>query len=187
MDADSGHISISNPEVRLWASSKFAKAWYVDARESVAYVDRNARRREIVFSVCCVENYLVEWVRDDIVKPHFQELVTYFPEKERDGIRERWKRVVKHLRKDGKTPACQDFNSVTWSDFCRLVEFRNGLVHGRPSRPAEASQKPGLQPLPTPAELDSLEGGWAVEVVRNLITDLHNTVGTTPPVWLARH
>ena len=133
--------------------------------------------------MCCSESYLVEWVRDDVLNRSFEELERYFPDNDRDGIRERWKRVVKALHAHGRIPACQDFGGATWKEFFRLVEFRNGLVHGGASRPAEASQRPGLLPSPTPVELDSLQG-WAIGVVYDLITDLHHTVGTKPPKWL---
>ena len=62
LHAEPGHYRIDfNPDVRLWAAHHYAGAWYTDAKESIAAFDRNGRPREILFSVCCAESYLVEW------------------------------------------------------------------------------------------------------------------------------
>jgi hypothetical protein len=70
------------------AFSRFAEAWFADARREAAPAtagDLHARRREIVFSVHSLESYLVEWVVDLLATRVgraglLDALQTYFPE-----------------------------------------------------------------------------------------------------------
>jgi hypothetical protein len=51
----------------VWLSYSFAAEWFNDAlTEARAGKDHHARRREILFAVCCAESYLVEWIRDQV-------------------------------------------------------------------------------------------------------------------------
>ena len=63
-----------------WIYQSFAKAWFKDALNEVRHgIDINSRRREIIFAVAFAESYLVEWVRDDILKKDFGKFNLYFP------------------------------------------------------------------------------------------------------------
>jgi len=180
----SGEMSLAGYAPPVWIASTFAPRWYADAiQEARVGVGRDARRREIVFAVCSAESYLVEWVRDSVLNREFDDLSKYFPAGKLEGILDRWKRVVKDLTADGRISKSQAFGGKVWQDFVELVEYRNGLVHGRSSRPATSGQPANLNPVPSMDLLDQLAPGWAAKVVQVLVNDLHSTVGTAPPAW----
>ena len=84
--------------ITAWKSYSFAPEWYEDAlNEARGGKDHHSRRREVVFAVCCIESYLFEWVRDDVLNREFSSLQNYFPDDHLRGIRERWKEVIKTL------------------------------------------------------------------------------------------
>src|SRR5919112_3743691 len=66
-------------ELTVWLTYSFAPEWFEDAlNEAKRGADHNARRREIVFAVCCAESYLFEWVRDEIIgKSNMERLMKY--------------------------------------------------------------------------------------------------------------
>ena len=213
-----GGMNIDAPQAKLWLTSPFAREWYADAlREARDRDGRHPRRREIVFAVCCVESYLVEWVLIEVLNRDFDQLAEYFPgkrkpdpdgrtgglyarfkrflrcvrgrgpkrERQRVGVSDRWKNVIKKLESKGKIAKAQDFGTSTWGEFRKLVDYRDGLVHGVASRPYEASQAAELQPNPSPDDFDNkIEAGWPTKVVYDLLSDLHTTMGTKPPTWL---
>ena len=85
-----------------WNSFSFARDWFEDAlREAQTGKDHNSRRREIVFAVCCVESYLIEWLRDDVLNRKFDSFPRYFPPGDHRGIRPRWKGVIRKAHSDG--------------------------------------------------------------------------------------
>jgi len=74
----------SSPPILL-RSHRFAPEWFEDALSeargpTLAIVpdNRNSKRREILFAVCCVEAYLIEWVYEDILCEDSKRLLTYF-------------------------------------------------------------------------------------------------------------
>jgi hypothetical protein len=93
--AESGSFNIEGSPAILWLSASFARAWYEDALAEARAGDtfQHRRRREIVFAVCAVESYLLEWVRDDVLSRNFAALNTYFPPDRHRGI----KAVFPHL------------------------------------------------------------------------------------------
>jgi hypothetical protein len=185
LNADGFSVNADIGDAKLWLDLSFAKSWYDDAVEQSRLPNsRDAMRREIIFAVCAAESYLLEWVRDAVLNRKHDELPNYFPANRKVGVQKRWKAVVKQVAKDRNSQS-QRFNSGIWNDFCTLVDFRDGLVHGSASRPQEAGQHKDLQPYPPPAELDRKSPGWAVGVVRALIEDLHRAAGTTPQKWLS--
>ena len=177
-------------EVTLWVSYSFASEWFEDAlHEAKTGDNHNARRREIVFAVCCAESYLFEWVRDSVLdRSDFVKLVEdlnkYFPPDSREGVLDRWKGVPKKLQSDRLIPTVPNLSQAYWSDFRRLVDMRNGLVHARASRPGTVQQPQKEKPLPSKGDLDNLQSGWATNVVVELIKNLHSTVNTPTPSWL---
>ena len=172
-------------DVTTWLSYSFAREWYSDAlNEACKRNDHHARRREIVFAVSSSESYLLEWVRDAVLQRDFHKLETYFPAGERRPGVEKWKEIPKQLKEDGLIPSTPDLGGKTWADFKELVEYRNGLLHARASRPATDGLPPESMPLPSKGVLDKLDPGWATKVVRWLIVDLHKAVGTASPEWL---
>jgi hypothetical protein len=163
--------------VTLWQSDNFAHEWFADAlSEAQNGQDDHARAREILFAVCFAESYLFEWVRDEVLKRDFSKLKDYFKPEERPSVLEKWKDIPKQLN-------VPDFNN--WGEFCKLVNYRNGLIHGIASRPWTCPQPTDIEkPVPSKAMLDALSPGWAVRVVVTLVECLHNTSGTPLPTWL---
>jgi hypothetical protein len=172
-----------------WNSYSFAPEWFKDAlSEARTSQDHHSHRREILFAVCFVESYLFEWVRDEVLSREFNELGKYFfhPGKP-PGIRERWKTVIKQLEGNKKILKAPSFGYSDWNDFVKLVNYRNGLVHARASRPETNSpiSQAYAPPEPSKTELGQLQAGWAVSVVVALVRHLHDAVGTPAPDWLA--
>src|SRR5947209_8312158 len=68
----------SRPAIPI-SAYRWAPAWFEDAlSEARGANGRNARRREIVFAVCCVEGYLLEWIFHDMLDGDRGRLLTYF-------------------------------------------------------------------------------------------------------------
>lgn len=177
----SGSFHIEGGEASFWILGTFAPQWFADAQVEAKNGGFDARRREIIFSVAAAESYLLEWVRDDVLKQKYDEIIDYFPARKRRGIKEKWKDIPKELLKKKKIKSSPDLGGETWADFCTLVKFRNGLLHASASRP---ESKDGSGPSPSSSQRNELSAGWAVKVVRDLILDLNDAAGTTPPDWL---
>ena len=168
-------------------SANFASCWYADAKsEAIDIGDPQRRRREITFSVAAAESYLLEWVRDEVLKRDLRRLDTYFPPGRHRGVTDKWKEVTKALASNGLIALAPSFAGQTWQNFRRLVCFRNGLIHARASRPQTAGLSKSQLPVPSMEELQTLEPGWAVGVVTALIRELHLATGTKEPDWLGR-
>lgn len=174
-------------EVVVWLAARFAEKWFSDAMREASSAGPDARRREVVFAVCFAESYLVEWVRIDALKgQNIDRVADYFPLADRNlGIDERWKKVPKNLRAEGVIAGCPDYErSACWPDFLLLLKYRNGLVHGRASRPDTEGLDERIRPLPAPGDLNTLPQGWPTRVVVALVRELHASAGTRPPEWL---
>jgi len=169
----------------VWRSYHFAPEWYADALNEARHgSDHNARRREIVFAVCSAESYLFECVRDSVLQRNFNELNNYFPPGKKRPVTTKWNEIPKQLKDEGFIPSIPDLSGQPWQDFAELVDYRNGLLHARASRPETNALPEESMPVPSKGLLDELDPGWATNVVRSLIIDLHNTVGSTLPDWL---
>jgi hypothetical protein len=167
----------------LWRAALFAASWYNDALAEArrAKGDIDARRREIVFAACFLETYLFEWT-NSLVGPRAVD--KYLPLGFRDGIRERWKRVIKDLESDNKIGGKPSFGGTDWVEFITLVAYRDGLVHAHASRPTSDSEPNAIPPVPSPVDLRDMEPGWPVRVVADLVRSLHAAVGSELPRWL---
>lgn len=169
----------------IWLTSDFAPLWFTDAvSEARKSSDPHARRREILFAVAAAESYLLEWVRDEVLQRDFHALDRYFPPGERRSITDKWKDISKQLHADGLIRSTPNLGGSTWQNFRTLVEFRNGLIHARASRPETTGLPEERMPLPTVTQLHSLHPGWAVQVVIQLIAELNSAAGTRLPTWL---
>ncbi len=168
-----------------WQTYCFSPEWFADAlAESGIANSPPARRREVLFAVCCVESYLLEWVRDEVLQCDFMSLEKYFPFGSRRGIKQRWTEVTKQLASDGRIPETQDFGGEVWARFRTLVAYRDGLVHASSSRPQTTALPISQNPAPSKSTLDMMPPGYAVEIILALISDLHRAVGTSVPTWL---
>ena len=168
-----------------WISYNFASDWYADAKNETKNSNHHARRREILFSVACAESYLLEWARDQILKRDHPSLDRYFPPGNNRPIAEKWKDVPKQLKDHGLIHSVPNLGGGSaWGDFLRLVEFRNGLLHARASRPETPGLSASSLPVPSMDQLRSLSPGWACGVVSRLIQELNAAAGTNPPDWI---
>jgi hypothetical protein len=69
IELDTLEIKASSSNPIVWLSDNFSEDWYLDslheARSAKNGPDvHNSIRREIIFSVCFLESYIFEWVRD---------------------------------------------------------------------------------------------------------------------------
>jgi hypothetical protein len=171
--------------VTPWLREHFAEEWLAEAKQEATVSDQNARRREIVFAVSFAESYLFEFVRDQILGSSLQRVSEFFVPGDHRGIRSRWEQVMERLREADLIPKLPPSgNRHDREDWERLVDYRNGLVHARASRPRTRRQPEKEQPRPSKSTLRSLEPGWAVKVVVKRARRLHQAAGTEPPVWL---
>jgi hypothetical protein len=172
--------------VGIWLAEAFAKSWYRDARGEADTPGADARRREIVFAIACAESFLFEWVRDDVLGAgDMVALPKYFPDGARRGIRKRWPSVIKALHADGRIVGLPNVvTSRAWQSFCQLVEYRDGLLHAGASRPSGTGVAAKAEPKPSMRELDELGGGWAADVVAELIRELCSAARTQSPSWI---
>ena len=178
-------VTAADAPPTVWLSANFASSWYADAKlEAIGSGDIHGRRREITFSVAAAESYLLEWVRDEVLKRDFVGLDKYFPPDQHRSVKDKWKEITKALVSDGRIPAAPSFAGKTWNDFHKLVCFRNGLIHARASRPQTSVLSESQLPVPSMEDLQTLAPGWATEVVTALIRELHMAAGTKEPNWL---
>ena len=179
-------VSVGESEaIELWRYGTYASAWFADALKEAKGQDDQAKCREIIFAVCAAESYLVEWVRDAVLGGEFRLLDGYFPlEDRRMGIGDRWKQVIKRLYEDSRISGKPEWGRQYWSEFVKLVNFRNGLLHGRASRPDTEGLPENVRLEPTVEQLAQRRPGWATETVANLIRELHMATGTAIPSWL---
>lgn len=84
----------------------------------------------------------------------------------------------------GSIPGKPNYSEQYWKEFTELIDFRNGLVHGRASRPDTEGLSDAEKPEPTSEQLAQIGPGWAVKVAADVIKKLHEAVGTPPPAWI---
>jgi len=165
-------------KVKVMTDASWAAAWYQDAQQEVTESGLDARRREILFAVCCAECYLFEWVRDVKYASQPSQLLALFPVGDKRGIKEKWKDITSRLL---NLTAAGDAHDQHWDT---LIRYRNGLIHAAASRPQVTGQTTNEGPSPAVSELSNLPGGWALNIVAERIKRLHRDDNTTAPSWL---
>jgi len=171
----------------VWLSYQWAHDWYDDALRAARETGRGPRRHEIVFSIAFAESYIFEFVLVQAlvdVADQFREINEYFPPGEYRNVQDKWKVVPKDLHAKGRIAASPDLDGQDWEDFLTLVDYRNGLVHGRSSRPDTSELSEDLKPMPTTQFLDDLEPGWALQIVTRQVRALHAAANLELPAWL---
>lgn len=170
--------TISRPD--LWMTYSFAPEWLADAKAEAKKSHPSARRREIIFSVAFAESYLVEWVRDEILQRNFQKFFELFPAPVKLSAKDKWREIPKKLVNDGQLKGKPNLQSIFWTNWITLVDYRDGLIHAVSSRPCGTSSTP----LPSVDKLAALKPGWAVNVAIELIATFHTASDTEVPDWL---
>jgi len=174
----------------LWISANFAELWFRDAvREAEASDGQHSTRREIVFAASFLESYIFEWARQIC---GLERINDYFPPKPRfksdrrvqRPLKDKWKFVPRELCDDGLISKAPDLDL---SELGVLVEFRNGLLHARASRPSTESLSKEFQPVPAPGQLENIGHGWACGVAKRLVLKLHVDLQTPAPKYLEVH
>jgi hypothetical protein len=153
----------------VWLSYRFAPEWFNDAlQEARSGANHHSRRREIIFAVCAAESYILEWVRDEVLNRNFQKLNSYFPPGRWMTVTEKWREIPKQLFADRLIPGVPVLeNPGYWGEWLKLIEFRNGLIHARASRPETAALNENEKPKPSKTVLDNMAPGWPTAVVWN--------------------
>jgi hypothetical protein len=174
----------------LWVSANFSEPWFRDAAREAEGKDRHhSTRREIVFAASFLESYIFEWARQVCGLERINE---YFPPKARfkgdhriqRPLKDKWKCVPGELHTDGLISKIPDLDH---SGLGMLVEFRNGLLHARASRPSTESLSKEFRPVPEPGQLESIGHGWACGVAKKLVLKLHEDLQTPAPSYLEAH
>jgi hypothetical protein len=182
-------VRASVPAPTVWLTYSWAPIWFGDALDEARSTPpegqvAHTRGREILFATCFVESYLLEWVRDSVLRRDYRELVQYFPPGRKWDFFHKWADIPKQLRRDGLIPAVPLVGDRHGEDWNRLKDYRDGLVHARSSRPQTSAQPKGEEPHPAVDELLELPAGWALGVVIERVRSLHRAAGTDPPSWL---
>ncbi len=172
------HAALGEPV--NWLAQPFAQFWYDETCAQACDPSECARRREIIFAVACAESYLVEWLRK-LLGPKCANVTLEVNGKQ--GILEQWKTIPKALQRAGEIPAVPTLGGSSWANFHKVVQFRNGLLHGRASR-AYVPGQPSPQTMPKVEELQQLQAGYARDAVRNLMIELNTAAQTARPDWL---
>ena len=162
-----------------------AERWFRDTAVAAAGTEgHNSTRKEILFAASFLESYIFEWARSLAV----ERLDEYFPPMPRFPIDPRFKRILKNkwkqipaeLYADKIIPVCPQLKLLPLG---KLVKYRRALIHTRARRRATVGMK---KPAPATVfgELDLIANGWALDVAKNLVTELHSQIGTPPPNYL---
>jgi hypothetical protein len=190
-------VTLSDQLMTATVMSNFAEDWFADAHGEVIKDTSNpaaataARRREIIFAVCALESYLLEWTRDILLSRYSQaelldRLDKYFPMGRKNPITTKWNTVPKALCEDNLIKDRPDLIGKAWQTFKKDVYeyYRNSLIHASASRPQQKVTASLAPPTDWKAELGTLPAGWAIDIVAELIRDLNNKAGTRAPAWL---
>jgi hypothetical protein len=171
-------------EVTFSRHATFAPSWFEDAKREATCAGRDARRREILFAVCFAESYLLEWVRDSVLKR--RGLEDYFSSggRRRRGVIEKWREIPKLLKANNKIREHIDYQSTVWTDFTTLTNYRDGLVHARASLPHTHGTPKKAMPEPSLEVLNNMPAGEPTRVVVALVRALHVSVGMAPPAYI---
>jgi hypothetical protein len=99
----------------------FARDWFDDARNEATKETAAVRRREIIFAVCTLESYLLEWVREILLSRYSHaellgRLDKYFPKGQRNSIVRKWKAVPAALYADALIKEKPDLTGQTLAD-----------------------------------------------------------------------
>ena len=114
--AVTGEPGSMNISATVWDISTFAPDWFAEAlAEARNGGGPQARRREILFAVCCAESYLFEWIRDEVLKRDFSKLSTYFKPRTRDNVLTKWKEVPKQHAQEKLIDDAPHFHN--WGEF----------------------------------------------------------------------
>jgi hypothetical protein len=171
---------------RIVHFANFSERWYGNAKLEAAGTDgRNSTRKEIIAAGSFLETYIFEWAR----VLAFNRIEEYFPPMPRFQIDPRfkralmnkWKQIPGELFADGIIPLCPKLKLVP---LATLVKHRHRLIHATASRPAAVRVSKRRAVVSAFDELDSIAHGWALDVARRLVVDLHYQLGTTPPAYL---
>jgi hypothetical protein len=168
---------------KIWAAAVLAPAWYEDALREAAIRDWGARRREIILSVCFAETYLYEFVRDTFIQQP-NEIYEFFPIDDRRGVYDRWRDVSNKLLEDKKLVRRPDYGAPHGTQWCRLLDFRDGLVHANASRPESGDYDLPLPPEPRIQDLRELPKGWAIDTAVERVVRLHQASKQPIPSWI---
>jgi hypothetical protein len=166
--------------------ANFSERWYRDAKlEAAGTNGRKSTRKEIICAASFLVTYIFEWARTIA----FNSLDEYFPPTPRfqidprfkRSLTKKWKQIPAELYADKIIPVCPKLKLVSLGT---LVKYRHRLMHASASPPVTAYTLKKKAAVQTFGGLESVAHGWALDVARRLVLDLHHQLGTAPPVYL---
>ena len=165
-----------------WIYQSFAKAWFKDALNEARHgIDMDSRRREIIFAVAFAESYLVEWVRDDILKKDFNKFNLYLPINKKLSAVDKWKEIPKQLCKDKLLQETPKLKATFWVNWAKLIDYRDEFIHAVTSCPENLEL---LQEMSKIHEMSKIKSGWAINVAIELVKQFHKAANMPMPEWL---
>ena len=167
-----------------WIYQSFAHEWLKDALNEARHgVGINSHRREIVFAVAFAESYLVEWVRDDILKKDFNKFNHYLPINKRLSALDKWKEIPKQLCKDNLLRETPNLKATFWVNWAKLIAYRDEFIHAVTSCPEnlELLREKEMSKI---HEMSKIKSGWATKVVVELVKQFHKAANMPMPEWL---
>lgn len=179
----------SQDEAAVLVYGDHAKTWWRDARKEVPAASagndeiQKAIRLQIVFAVCALETWFVEWVRDDILGSA-KSAAVLFGGVEHQSVDERIKNVAAELHEAEHLQNDPDFTSPDWQDLPGLVDHRNGLVHGVASLPRGSLPLEAEEGFPTPGQLQRWAPVGPLKTVRRAVKLVTSFADSHPPEWM---
>ena len=167
-----------------WTYRSFAQAWLKDALNEARHgIDLDSRRREIIFAVAFAESYLVEWVRDDILKKDFVKFNLYFPTNTKMTAEYKWKEIPKQLCRDKLLREIPNLKSTFWENWKKLLNCRDGFIHAVTSCPENLELLRKKEPSKI-HEISKIKSGWATHITIELVKQFHKAANIPMPKWL---
>lgn len=178
------HIRLEGGQPAAITGHSFAKYWLDDAYHESIGDDWHHSRREIIFAALFLEAYLFEWAQSHLARD-LGALLQEFPQDASiPSLRKKWTVLIPKIFKVcalGAPPP------TTHTEFERLVNFRDRLIHARSSRLSVSSYIDLRWPDPSAEDLRMLPNGWAFQTTIEIVRILHEYAGTELPNYVSRY
>ncbi len=155
--------------------ANFSERWYTDAkREAAATEGHHSKRREIIAAASFLETYIFEWARSlaiDRIEEYFPPMPRFqIDPRFKRSLSNKWKQIPAELYADRIIPV---YPKLKLLPLGTLVKLRYRLLYSPMKRRLAALR-----------ELESVAHGWALDVARRLVLDLHEQLGNEAPRYL---
>lgn len=190
MEAEAGRYGLRlSDSVRMYITREYGLIWWADACGEVPPESadprevRDAMRRQLLFTVCALESWFFEWVRDDLLEDATESADLFASASWK--LTEKIIDVLGTLYDRGRLAHQPAFGeSVAWDDLHKILDHRNGLVHALASLPRGDIPPDAGEPIPTADDLLALAPARPLKVVRRVADLLTSFAGEKPPEWM---